>query len=249
MKILIIEDELPTAKEMARTLQSIDTAIEIVSVLSSVEDIDKNFDRFHEIDLIFSDIQLSDGLSIEALIKHRNSAPIIFCTAYDHYALEAFQTNGIDYILKPFTAQTMSNALNKFKRLTHKNVNLSNLTKSFQKMRSKHKSHLIIHRGDKIIPISIEDIAFFHIESTNVYAYNFDGKRNVINETLDNLESSVGEMFFRVNRQALINRKAITSASKYFGRKILLHLNVTISHPIIVSRLKTNQFMEWLESI
>ena len=249
MKVLIIEDELPTAIEMQRTLLAINADLQIIGILSSVADINHQSELLQKADLIFSDIQLSDGLSIDALLKFNNTVPIIFCTAYNHYALAAFKANGIDYILKPFTNEAVKDALDKFKRLTNTVVNLKQLSDDIKQEKTKQKGNIIIHRGDKIIPLSIQEMALFYIDNTLVYAYTFDGKKVAINEQLDALETLVGESFFRASRQFLVNRKVIKEASKYFDRKILVHLNIPFAEQIIISRLKATEFINWLSAV
>ncbi|NJO00424.1 MAG: response regulator transcription factor [Bacteroidia bacterium] len=249
MKVLIIEDELPTAIEMQRTLLAIDDNLQIIGMLSSVADINHQSELLPKADLIFSDIQLSDGLSIDVLLKFNNTVPVIFCTAYNHYALAAFKANGIDYIVKPFTNETVKAALDKFKRLTSNVVDLKQLSDDIKQEKTKQKANIIIHRGDKIIPLSIQETALFYIDNTLVYAYTFDGKKVAINEQLDVLETLVGESFFRVSRQFIVNRKAIKEASKYFDRKILVHLNIPFAKQIIISRLKATEFINWLSAV
>ncbi|MDP4582037.1 MAG: LytTR family DNA-binding domain-containing protein [Saprospiraceae bacterium] len=249
MKVIIIEDELPTAIEMKRTLLTIDADLHIIGMLSSVADINHQSELLPKADLIFSDIQLSDGLSIDALLKFNNTVPVIFCTAYNHYALAAFKANGIDYILKPFTNETVKIAFDKFKRLSNTIVDFNQLSNDIKQEKTKQKANIIIHRGDKIIPLSIQEMALFYIDNTLVYAYTFDGKKLAINEQLDALETLVGESFFRASRQFLVNRKAVKEASKYFDRKILVHLNIPFVEQIIISRLKATEFINWLSVV
>ncbi len=249
MKVLIIEDELPAAIEMQRTLQAIDVNLQIIGILSSVADINHQSELLLKADLIFSDIQLSDGLGIDALLKFKNTVPIIFCTAYNHYALAAFKANGIDYIVKPFTNETVKVALDKFKRLTSNVVDLKQLSSDIKQEKKRQRANIIIHRGDKIIPLSIQEMALFYIDNNLVYAYTFDCKKVAINEQMDALETLVGESFFRASRQFLINRKAIKEASKYFDRKILVHLNIPFPEQIIISRLKATEFINWLSTV
>ena len=250
MKILIIEDEMLTAKDLAKTLLGIDSQIEIVKMVHSIEEAINYFKTKQEIDLIFSDIELGDGLSFEIFEKLKITIPIIFCTAYNQYALEAFKTVGIDYILKPFSKQTIENTLLKFQNLKEK---LSNSNEQYSrlldilKQKINPQSHsIIIHQGDKIIPLNINDIALFYIEDESIFAYTFDGKKNNLSQSMDNLEKQFRMDFFRANRQFLINRKAIKDASFYFNRKILINLNITFKEQIIVGKLKTSAFSNWL---
>ena len=250
MKILIIEDEKLTAKDLARTLSGIDSQIEIVKMVHSIEEAINYFKTKQQIDLIFSDIELGDGLSFEIFEKLKITTPIIFCTAYNQYALEAFKTVGIDYILKPFSKQTIENALLKFQNLKEK---LSNSNEQYSrlldilKQNINPQSHsIIIHQGDKIIPLNTNDIALFFIEDELVFAYTFDGKKNNLSQSMDNLEKQFRIDFFRANRQFLVNRNAIKDASFYFNRKILINLNIKFKEQIVVGKLKTTAFSHWL---
>lgn len=250
MKIVIIEDEKLTAKDLANTIKMIEPDAEIISILYSVEDALLYFQLNPEIDLIFSDIELSDGLSFEIFRKLNIQTPIIFCTAYQQYSLEAFQTLGIDYILKPFNKQSIEKTLEKYKNLKSKFVkptdNYEALIHNLQNEKLSNKS-VITHQGDKIIPVNETDIAFFYIENNCTFAYTFEQKRIVINQTLDSLEEKFGR-FFRANRQYLINRKAVKGASQYFKRKMSVNLTLNYPEKIIVGKLKLTDFIKWLES-
>jgi two-component system, LytTR family, response regulator LytT len=253
IKIVIIEDEKRTAQELANTLKIVDNEIEIVSVLSSVEKAILFFNTENNFDLIFSDIQLTDGLSFTIFKTIKISVPVIFCTAYDKYALEAFNTNTIDYILKPFDQDSVARALEKYQTLKANfssfNNNLDNLLKKLEERISSPKlsASIVINQGDKIIPIENQKIALFFHEDDYVFALTFDLKKHIIHQTLEELETICGYSFFRANRQYLVNRKAVKDASRYFNRKILVNLTFNYPGQILVSRLKVQPFIEWLE--
>lgn len=250
MKILIIEDEKLTAKDLSKTLVAIDSEIEIVRMVHSVEEAIEFFKTNPVIDLIFSDIELGDGLSFEIFEKLKITTPMIFCTAYNQYALEAFKTFGIDYILKPFSKQTIVNALLKFQNLKEKfakpNEDYSSLMDILKQKINPQSHSIIIHQGDKIIPLNTKDIAFFFIEDDLVFAYTLDGKKHILSQSMDNLEKQFQPNFFRANRQFLVNRNAIKDASHYFSRKILINLNIPFKEQIVVGKLKTTAFSNWL---
>lgn len=253
MKVIIIEDEKRTAKELATTLEAIDDQIEVVTILSSVEQAISYLQNNLDFDLIFSDIQLSDGLSFEIFNKIRLSVPVIFCTAYDKYALEAFNTNSIDYILKPFDQNSVAKALEKYHTLKSNfssfNSSLDNLLRTkgaaSSTMQQAYTS-IVISQGDKIIPIRTTEIALFVCEDDYVFALKFDLKRHLVSQSLEELESVCGDTFFRANRQYLINRKAIKEASRHFNRKIQVNLTFNYPNQILISRLKVTEFIEWL---
>jgi DNA-binding LytR/AlgR family response regulator len=251
MKIVIIEDERLVAKDVARTLNEINPDIEIVAIIESVEDGLLFFKSNVEVDLIFSDIQLGDGLSFEIFEKTKNQTPIIFCTAFNQYAIEAFNTIGIDYILKPITKSNVEKALTKFETIKS-NFQSSSLPfeKLFDVMKNQMQStkipSVIIHQGDKIIPLEGEKIALFFIDNGIVFAFTFDQKKIMVNKKLDVLEDQYKPFFFRANRQFLINRKATKEASQYFHRKLLVTLTVPFKEEITVGKEKVTEFLDWL---
>lgn len=250
MKVLIIEDELLTAKDLERTIKAVENEIEILAIVQTVEDAVKYLKSNENIDLIFADIQLGNQLSFEIFKKVKSNIPVIFCTAYDEYALQAFKANGIDYLLKPFKKNDISKALEKYQSLQQKFENKSaDLGRVLEKVGEKIKegrSSVVVYVGDRIIPIELRDIALFYVENKLTFAYTFDSKQHVINEKLDLLEAAHKPIFFRANRQFLVNRKAIKDASQYFHRKLLINLKVPFKEQIIVSKLRTSEFIDWL---
>jgi DNA-binding LytR/AlgR family response regulator len=250
MKIVIIEDEKLTAKDLSRTITNIEPDAEILAILYSVEEAIEYLSQHKEIDLIFSDIQLGDGLSFEIFEKTHNQIPVVFCTAYNDYALEAFKTVGIDYLLKPFTQQSVSKALEKYfhlkERLTPQNDFLGMMNALKQQLMPTKLPSVILQQGDKIIPLEGDKIAFFFIEDNYVFAYTFDQKKHILSQKLDTLEKTFHPQFFRANRQFLINRKAVKDASHFFHRKVVVNLNIPFDEQIIVGKLKVTAFVDWL---
>ncbi len=249
MKIVIIEDEKLTAKDLAKTLLAIDADIEIVATIPSVEEGLLFFQSNQEVDLIFSDIELGDGLSFDIFQKIQNTTPIIFCTAYQQYTLDAFKTAGIDYVLKPFSKQSIEKALTKFKKLKEQfekpSLDINKVYDSLKNTLLGKVSSVIVHQGDKIIPISGNDIALFYTENDCVFAFTFEQKKHLVNQKLESLEHTFPD-FYRANRQFLLNRKAVKDASQYFNRKLLANLNIPFKEQIIISKLKTTEFIQWL---
>ncbi len=250
LKVVIIEDEKYTAKDLADTLKKIDSNIEIVDTLSSVEQAVAFFDTECDFDLIFSDIQLPDGLSFDIYKTVKLEVPIIFCTAFDKYALEAFDANGIDYLLKPFNKACVSKAIDKYMALRSNfqtpDSTLDKLIYKLEQQISLNQNSIIMHKGDKILPVKIDQIALFYLEDDYAFALTFDSKKHILTQSLEELESLCGNTFFRANRQFLINRRAIKDASRYFNRKILINLNVSYPEQILVGKLKTTLFLKWL---
>ena len=250
LRVIIIEDEKYTAKDLADTLKKVDSNIEIVATLSSVEQAVNFFKKEKEFDLIFSDIQLPDGLSFNIFKFVKIKVPVIFCTAFDKYALEAFDANGIDYLLKPFNKASVSKALDKYLalKLNFKTpeTNLDKLINKLQQQMSRQSNSVIAYQGDKIVPVETNQIALFYLEDDYAFALTFDSQKHILTQSLEDLENLCGNGFFRANRQYLVNRKAIKDASRYLNRKILINLNVNYPEQILVGKLKITSFLQWL---
>lgn len=254
MRIAIIEDEKLTAKDLVSTIEKVAPNARVVAVLHSVEDAISFFKENPPIDLVFSDIQLGDGLSFEIFETIPLKAPIIYCTAFNQYTLKAFETLGIYYILKPFSDKTVQKALNKYVSLkgaiqsdvadVPNQQNLIALLK--EQLAPKQPSSIIIQKGDKIIPLATKDIALFFIENDLVFAYTLKGDKHVLTQKLSDLEKQNHQNYFRANRQFLIRRDVIKSASHYFNRKIKIQLNIPFEHEIIVGKVKVASFLDWL---
>jgi DNA-binding LytR/AlgR family response regulator len=251
MEIVIIEDEKLTAEDLAATIQSVEPDTRIAAILGSVKEAVAYFREGVACDLIFSDIQLGDGLSFEIFRTARIEAPVIFCTAFDEYAISAFKANGIDYILKPFNTKSIEAALNKYHQLQHSftgpALNYDGVIKALMKEVPASSVHVLIHHKDKILPVKVDDIALFYVEHEITRLLTFDNKSYVINKTLEDLEQVTGKGFFRVNRQCLVNRRAVRDASRYFSRKLAVNISVPFKETITVSKEKTPQFLSWLE--
>jgi two-component system, LytTR family, response regulator LytT len=250
MKIVIIEDEQLTADDLAETILKVTPGVQIIARLSSVKDAVLWFRRNDQPDLIFSDIQLGDGLCFEIFKKHPITTPVIFCTAYDEYALTAFKAHGIDYILKPFDEQTIANSLKKYKELESKflgnNLQIEKILQLFDNRKKENHGSVLVYHKDKILPVELKDIALFYIEHEITYLTTFGQKSFTISKSLEELEEITGNSFYRANRQYLINRKAVKEASQYFARKLSITLSIPFNEIITISKVKVPDFLNWL---
>lgn len=249
MRIIIIEDEALTASDLAATIKKADSRTEIAAILGSVgEAVDYFRKHPDEADLIFSDIQLGDGLSFEIFQQTSINTPIIFCTAYDEYALNAFKVSSIHYMLKPFSVKTVGEALQKFhtlrSSLTHKLTQYETMLEILNKR--KKQGSILVYRGEKILPVSLDDIALCFIEHDTCHILTFGQNKYVINKSLEEVESIAGDSFFRANRQFLVNRKAVKDSTQYFARKLVINLNIPFEEKITVSKAKSGIFLDWL---
>ncbi|HXB94039.1 MAG TPA: LytTR family DNA-binding domain-containing protein [Puia sp.] len=243
MKIVIIEDEPLMAKDLERCIVAAEPTARVVARLSSVGEAIA-FLREHEPpDLLFSDIQLGDGDCFSIFEAYEQTIPVIFCTAYDEYALKAFRAAGIDYILKPFTGKDIAAALAKYKTFTGAAPSYRELSLSFGER--KLGSVLVFHK-EKIVPVDCGDIAFFYVQNEITRLVTFGKQQFIVGKPLEELERTVAGRYYRVNRQFLVNRRAIKDVSHYFGRKLLVNLSIPFDEKVTVGRVKANQFLEWL---
>lgn len=254
MKIVIIEDESLTAEDLAETISYVEPTAEIVAILYSVKESIDYFRKSAKPDLIFSDIQLGDGLSFSLFQEAAISTPVIFCTAYDEYALRAFKANGIDYVLKPFTKKAIAEAFARYKSLKN---NFSEAVPGYQTLsrlfeqRTQNDSAVLVYFQEKIFPVKIADIALFYIENDITQLVTFSRERHCVTKSLEELEKMTGNGFYRVNRKYLVNRKAVKDASQYFHRKLLVNLTIetNLTEPITVSKVKAVNFLNWLSGV
>lgn len=251
MRTIIIEDEDLTAEDLCLTLKRLEPATELCARLSSVKEAIAYLKKAPAIDLIFSDIQLGDGESFDIFKEVPPKAPIVFCTAYNHYMMEAFQHFGLDYILKPFSDESIRRTLEKY-RLLRETFNQSALdmvhsVDRTEKINERTKKSLIVIHGDKITPIQLQDIALCYIEFDNVFIKTQAGNEYLVNKSLEDMEHMLGTDFFRVNRQHIVKRDTIAFANLGLSRKLVLNLHVDHPIKISVSKEKYQPFMQWLE--
>lgn len=255
LKIVIIEDEPTIARHLRRILKELDKDITVLETLSSVSDSIKWLDQNMEsCDLIFTDIRLSDGLSFEIYKQIKPSIPLIFITAYEEYALEAFQANGIHYVVKPFEKNDIQKAVEKYGMLTTSSQNLFNEEKLMDLVgrlgsynEANYKKAYLVHYQNKLIPIAVDSIAWFHTEQDIVYARTFENKTYIIDTTLERVFSEISpNNFFRANRQFIVNRNAIKDIDFYFHGRLILNVAPSAEEKIIVSKAKVPSLKNWM---
>ncbi|MBB4802138.1 two-component system LytT family response regulator [Flavobacterium nitrogenifigens] len=249
--ILIIEDEAKAARELSKILYVIDDTLNVAGTVDSIEQAVEWFSKNEHPDLIFSDIQLADGLCFEIFERTEIKSPVIFCTAFDDYMMNAFETNGISYILKPISRQKVEKALEKFeliKSLYSKDGTAQTKISDFYRQIKNYKTALLVNQKEKIIPIQVREIAFYYLDKSGVTITTLSNQKYFISSSMDEIENFLDpQVFYRANRQFLINRAAIVNAERYFARKLLLKLCVSIPETIIVSKAKASDFLHWLE--
>ena len=247
--ILIIEDEARAAKSLVKAITAFDASVNILSVLDSVEATLNYFNSNTQAlpDLIFSDIKLVDGQSFEIFENVNIKCPVIFCTAYDEYAIKAFDANAIGYVLKPFSQTEIDAVLTRYKNNRENDFQkIKNIFNSLGGIQSDNKT-LLINYKEKYMPVKTSSIAYFYFNEGKTYAYHFE-RLNKLSQRLDDLETVLHpKIFFRANRQFIINRDFIVDFENYFSRKLILNLKVITQEKIIISKEKSSLFIKWLE--
>ena len=251
MKIIIIEDEKPSARRLDRMLQSLDIKVE--AMLHSVEESLAWFQVNKHPDLIFLDIQLSDGLSFEIFDKIEVKSAIIFTTAYDEYALQAFKLNSIDYLLKPIDSEELEHAVIKYKERIPERKNVSLDFEDIKKLlinplERDFKKRFTVKVGQHLKMITIDTIECFYSENKGTYIHTTDNRDYLIDLTLEELENELEpQTFFRVSRKFYVNINAIKDMVSYTNSRLQIKLNTYSEHEVIVSRERVRDFKDWLE--
>lgn len=256
LRILLIEDEPANARNLEFMLREAETDIVIAGVLPGVEESVAWFKQHGQnCDLIFMDIRLSDGLSFEIFHKVTVQQPVVFVTAYDNYALQAFKANGIDYILKPYDQDEINQALQKYRRLYSGSPvqagqeQVALLLKALQQNKPAYKQSFLVQFREKLIPLDASHIAWFYTAHEIVYAYTQENKQYIIDYTLEQLQQQLNpNQFFRANRQFIIQRSAIQEIELYFNGRLYIKLSPEPSEKVLISKARVPEFKAWLDN-
>jgi DNA-binding LytR/AlgR family response regulator len=257
MKVFIIEDEIPAAEKMQRFLKRYDESIEILGQAMSVKQSVNWLNENHEVDLLFMDIQLTDGLSFDIFKDVKVEIPVIFTTAYNEYAIEAFKANGIDYLLKPITFEALSESIDKFNNLKSRLSETSqapitpiiDLQSALQLLsKREYKNRFMVKIGEHIRSVTTDSIGLFYAEGRNAYIVTNESKRLIIDYKLETLEEMLDpKKFFRVNRTFVLEINAIKDVLVYSNSRLKVMLNLNFDKEIIVSRERVNDFKTWFD--
>jgi DNA-binding LytR/AlgR family response regulator len=251
LRAVIIEDERPALESLITTLASITDEVEVVARLGSVkESIEYLSQPGNTVDIIFSDVQLSDGLSFEIFNKGNIKAPVIFITGYDEFMLNAFEYNGIDYLLKPVDKESLSKALVKYKMLEKHFSNQPSFNNLIQYLGNHKKKRMIVKKGMESISLRLDDVVLFYTENKVVYVLDRWGKKYLADKNLAELEEELDEnTFFRANRQYIVNINFIRGFKSYEKVKLIVDLTLSdVNHCIIISQEMAPQFREWMHN-
>ena len=249
MRALIIEDETAAARNLEAVLREVAPGVEILATLESVAESVEWLQSNPQPDLLFMDIHLADGDSFRIFESVEITAPVIFTTAYDRYALEAFKGNSIDYLLKPINTEDVRRALEKLRRLTSgERLDYGTRVRSLASQRQEEV--FLVHVRDKIIPLQRDRIAYCYTANEKVTACDFDGAVYPMDKTLEALQALLPDRdFFRANRQFIIARHAVQEIAVWFGSLPTLHLTVETPERIVISKARVPEFKEWLRAI
>jgi two-component system LytT family response regulator len=251
MKAVIIEDEAIAAQALQALICEIDATIEIVAMLQTIDESVEYFDAHPQIDLVFMDIHLADGQAFTIFRKTTISCPVIFTTAYDEYALKAFEVNSIDYILKPVERTALKRAIDKFHNFIFQPADnktlLNKLMEIIKHSETVYKTAFLISVRDKLIPLTVVDIACIYIDERAVKALTFSEQTYILDQTLDDLTQQLDpSLFYRANRQYIVARHAVKDISIWFGGKLSVNLAVATPERIIVSKARARELKEWV---
>ncbi|XLS27998.1 LytR/AlgR family response regulator transcription factor [Flavobacteriaceae bacterium M23B6Z8] len=250
MRTIIIEDEKPSARRLQRMLES--NQVNVETLLHSVEESMEWFQKNEHPDLIFLDIQLSDGLSFEIFEHLDIKSAIIFTTAYDEYALQAFKLNSIDYLLKPIDDDDLEVAIRKFKERIPERQELKVDFDDIRKLlvnpiEREYKKRFTVKVGQYLKMINTDEIECFYSENKGTYAYTLDGRNYLLETTLENLQDELApDIFFRVSRKYIVNINHIKDMISYTNSRLQIKMNRFDEGDVIVSRERVKDFKDWL---
>jgi len=251
IKVLVLEDEDAAAKRLQKLITEILPEAEFLATIESVKQGVEWFEHNSLPDLIFADIQLNDGTSFDIFRRVEVNSPVIFTTAYDEHALNAFKLNSVDYLLKPIKKNELSSAIEKFKSLhltggKSDNNNLHQLLQALQKTQQ-YKQRFVLRIGEHMRIVEVPDIAYFYTENKANFIITKDNKRYLADNTLDQLEGMLDpKLFFRINRQFIVSYPSIAEMFTYSKARVLLKLNPPSKLDTIVSTERSAAFKSWL---
>jgi DNA-binding LytR/AlgR family response regulator len=252
MKVLIIEDEPQAAKRLESLIAALEPKAIVLNKIDSVKNAVLWIQSNPSPDLIFMDIQLADGISFQIFEQCEVTAPVIFTTAYDEYALKAFKVNSIDYILKPIDKDEMGAALKKFHSINPSTQNskqaLDNIGQAIQMLTKKYKTRFVIKVGEHLKSVEVSEILFFFSLEKATFCQTKDGRKNILDFTLDQLEEIVDPTrFFRINRKHIVAADSIQDMISYTNSRLKLILKTSDDNDVIVARERVQEFKDWLD--
>jgi DNA-binding LytR/AlgR family response regulator len=251
MKIIIIEDENLSAEHLTNLLQKVDFSISVVKCFDTIASSVNAFKEGLNADLIFMDIHLADGNSFEIFNQVKLEIPVIFTTAFDNYAIQAFKQNSIDYLLKPITLIDLQFAIDKFekqKKIENSDL-ISSIAMAYQQINKNYKTRFLVKLGQTIDSIPTEEIHHFETKDSLSFLVTNKGNHFPIDYTLDQLETQLQpQNFFRINRKIILHIQSIEKVSSYFNSRLSITSKFLVNDARIVSRERVNDFKKWLDN-
>jgi len=254
MKVIIVEDEMHNYRLLKGMVEKLRPDWEILEGLESVASTVAWLENNPSPDLIFMDIQLTDGISFSIFDKVQVESMVIFTTAYDEYALRAFQVNSIDYLLKPIKLEKLEQAIEKFEKLVLPQQNLKENKPDYKELlqaitqgEKKYRKRFLISGATSFFKLDVDEVAWFYTENRVTTAVTFQGKEHIVDQTIEKLEEELDpEVFFRTNRSTIVHINSIRKFENHFGGKLILRLIHPFDQPITISRLKATEFKDWV---
>lgn len=252
MKVAIVEDEERAVNRLKQLLFEVDPTVEVIAEMETVREVVAYDWANSDVQLLFLDIHLADGSSFEIFKDVQLDLPVIFTTAYHQYALEAFQINSVDYLLKPVDVKKLRNAMEKWRKW-HQNpekIFQPQLQKLMESLAGKkaYSQNLLVAQKHKLIPVSVSEFAMFYIENSVVRGITFDQQTYFPEQNMDELEVMLdSSVFYRANRQMILNQKCITGIESFFNSRLLISTKPSIEEDIIISKAKAREFKNWLK--
>ena len=249
-RVIIVEDETAAVVNLRSMLAAVAGDVEVIAVLESVEETVEFFLSKPSADVVFMDIHLADGDSFRIFDRVDITIPIIFTTAYNEYALEAFKVNSIDYLLKPYKEEELRRALDKLQRLTasERVEQQRNREQMVATVQSAALQTMLVRYKDKIVPVNMDEVAFFYTYAERVTLTTLKGESYPVDKSLEALQQQLSDgKFFRANRQFIVSRTAVKDIAVWFGSRLALNLVVDTPERIIISKARVPEFKQWLQ--
>lgn len=250
MQVIIIEDEQPAAKRLAKLLNQLGSDIEIAHHFDSVETAVVHFNTQSSVDLVFMDIQLADGLSFDIFEQAPVRAPVIFTTAFDQYTLKAFKVNSVDYLLKPIDENELRQAVDKYRQLyqQEKPDFSEKIWQLVQQINGgRYKERLLVKRGQQLSYLKTNEVAYCYADGKLCFAVDFNAVKHLLEINLTQLEEQLApNLFYRINRHLLVNIEAVKKVHTWLGGRLKIEIQPATTAETIVSRERVNGFKDWL---
>jgi two-component system response regulator LytT len=255
LKVLIIEDEIPAQRLLKETLQEVAITTEVIGCLNSIKSAVAWFQNNEHPDIVLLDIQLSDGLSFDIFKQVNIESLIIFTTAYDEYAIQAFKVNSLDYLLKPIEKDELQTAFEKYNQYNkqyiqeqNSNIDFKELASLIKSEKPNYRKRFLIQSNESFFHLPVEDIALFYSMQGITFAVTFEKREYSVNFSLENLKDQLQpDNFFKINRQFIVNIDAIKRVHSYFNGKLKLEIKPSHAEDVIIGKDKAASFKRWMD--